>query len=423
MVTGLAAPASVGQRLLWMVQRHRSQTTTLSCPLLCRMRGPLDVARLAAAIDALVGRHEALRTTFAGRGHQLTQIIGDPAPLRPRTVAATEASLPDEVARELGTPLDPHEEPVRATLWRLTAGDHLLCLNMHHLVTDAWSCGVLFRELRALYSGAPVGALGPAPWQYREFVTWQEELLAGDGLARQRQYWLRRLDGARTVALPGPAAAPAPAGPAGVARADIPPAVTAAIRELARARGTTPFTVLLATFYARLAHLTGQRDLVVASLFANRVRPPARGTVGFLANMVLLRGAVPAGASFAELVSQAHGTVVGAFAHQELPFQLLPPDTVTAAGGARPDDVVFQVMTDTPHRGAAGGVDFELLVPEGIGSRFRFELTVVPVADGLRALLFYATDRVDPVTAERFVADYAAAAEAAAAHPNAPLPR
>jgi hypothetical protein len=399
-----------------MIHHYRPEFGALNCPLLCRLRGPLDVPTLIASVNGLAERHEALRTTFAGRGRTLTQLIHPHRPMPLEIDEVAERDLPAVIGAELGTRLDPAEQPVRARLWRVAHGDHVLCLTMHHLVTDAWSCGVALRDLRALYAlgvGAPGPALPALRWQYSDFIRWQNDLIAGDGLTRHRTYWHRQLAGLRLPRLPEPVELPAGAGhvaPAVVTHS-IPPSQVEALRALARAEHSTLFAVLLALFYRELHRVTGERDLAVASLFANRSRPEARDIVGFLANMVLLRAAVPAGGSFPDLVAQTHRAVIGAIAHQELPFQLLPVPPATGPA-RRADDIVFQVMTDPGHRETVGDVEFELLVPESIGSRFRFELAVAPVDGGLRLVLYHTTDRLEPGFAQRFVAAYAESARA-----------
>ncbi|HEU4425446.1 MAG TPA: condensation domain-containing protein [Pilimelia sp.] len=464
-------PASVAQRLLWMIRHYRSDFGALSCPVLCRLHGPLDPAALGAAVDGLTRRHESLRTTFAGRGARLRQLIHEPRPLPMATVdlgaqADPEAAVRDRIAAELRDPIDPGEWPARATLWRLGPASYVFCLNLHHLVTDAWSTGILLRDLAALYAGAttgsdpaagpggPGGSDGVAPgWQYADFAAWQQRLLDGEELGRHQAYWRRqlagsqlprlRLDGAAPGARPangaaaaggvaadgaaadgaaasGAAASGASAGD-GAVRLDLDRAVVAGLRELARVQHTTVFAVLLAGFHAHLSRLTGQGDLAVASMFANRSRPELRDTVGLLANMVLLRSRISPNASYADLVSQAHAAVIGAFTYQDLPYQMLPLDVVTPGGG-RADDVMFQVMTPVSHRIGGGGVDFELLLPDQIGSRFRFELTLTPVGEhDLRAVLFH-TDGT-PQAAAGFLQRYADLVAAGVRAPHAPLPR
>ncbi|WP_269440701.1 condensation domain-containing protein [Micromonospora tarapacensis] len=197
----------------------------------------------------------------------------------------------------------------------------------------------------------------------------------------------------------------------------------ARLRALARTQRTTLFSVLLAVFYHHLHRITGQDDLAVASMFANRSRPELRETVGLLANMVLLRARVGQAATFADLVGQAHAAAIGAFTYQDLPYQMLPLDVVQT-GGRRADDVLFNVMAEMDHRTTAADVGFELLVPPGLGSRFRFELAVAPVGPtDLRAVFYHSTAAYPGAEATAFLAGYADLAARLAAEPNAPLGR
>jgi hypothetical protein len=408
-----------------MIKHYRAGYGSLNCPVVCRITGPLDPEALQSAVDALVARHESLRTTFHGRGARLSQRVHSAQPLPVKThdlsthddpVAAGDTAL----AAELRTPIDPEQWPARAVLWRLAPETHLFCLNLHHLVTDAWSTGILLRDLSLLYERARGGQVAlPAPgWTPGEFVSWQKSLLAGEKLRRHQEYWRKQLAGARLPRLGRSTTEPEPAAAPRCDSIDLPREVVTGLRALARREQTTLFTVLLALFQAQLARTTGDGDVSVASMFANRTRPELRETVGLLAGMVLLRARVAEQPSFSALVRHCHSAVVAAFAYSDLPFQLLPGDIVDTGGG-RADDVMFNVMTETRHLRAGAGVSFELVVPTDIGSRFPFELALVPVGDAdLRAVLFRAPDRLDAAGGVSFLTGYADLAAAAVAQPD-----
>jgi hypothetical protein len=417
-----------------MIQNYRPEFGALNCPLLCRLNGPLDVDRLQRAVDALTARHESLRTTFAGRGKSLTQRVHQPRRLPLTQVDLAGPAAGDDLAAAIGTelaaPIDTTVWPARATLWRIADTRHVLCLNLHHLVTDAWSTGILLRDLCAAYGDeAP---LAPPGWQYGEFVGWQQRTLSGNQLRRHHDYWRRQLTGGQTPRLwwghadgagRAPDARPAPdAGPQSVAiPTDLAPALVTRLREVARRHRTTLFTVLLAAFYAELHRATGQSELAVGSMFANRSRPELRETVGLLANMVLLRTQISRARSFTDLVDQTHAAVIGAFAYQDLPFQMLPTGLLDTGRG-RADDVVFNVMADVQHTISAGGVEFELLVPDEIGSRFRFELALAPVGThDMRAVLFHAGGNLSEDACREFLTRYVATVDALTADPGRPI--
>lgn len=409
-MTSGAAPASIGQRLLAMIGHYRPDHGALNCPVLCRLRGPLDTEALRQALADVTAAHEALRTTFTGRGRALRQVVHEP-----REIPLTE---PDGgVAEELGRPIDVREWPTRAVLWRDGPDDHTLCWNMHHLVSDAWSAGIIFDALCDAYGAARGLPTEPArpTWQYRDFVRWQYEQCDGDGLDRHRAYWADRLSGLQLPRLPYTESG----GSGGVVGADLDAEVMAGLRRVAKEQRTTLFCVMLALYYAVLRQLTGQDDLAVASMFANRTRPETAATVGFLANMVVLRTAAGPRDTFPALVRATHATVAGALAYQEQPYQTLPMDRAEPGGG-RADDVVFQMMTEIGYSRTVAGLDVELLVPEDIGSRFEVELALVPRGDGMRAALFH-TARLSPETAADLVERYESAAAAVAGGAEVPL--
>jgi hypothetical protein len=410
-------PASVGQRMLWLMDRELGGAGALNYPVVAAVRGPVDGQRLGCALERLVARHEALRTTFARRGGLLTQLIHEPGAaavaVRDLSCAADPgAALEAELARETRTRVDPCREPFRFTAWRLGPDRHVVCLNLHHLVTDAWSCGVLLGDLaHALGGGADLPRVG---WQYRHYVRWQRSHLAGDGARADREYWAGRLSGLELPELP----LRAPGGGAeagGTARASLAGPAAAGLRALASSRRTTLFTVLLAVYYALLHRLTGRADLAIASLFANRTRPEVLRTVGFFANLVVLRTRVQAAGCFLDLLARTHETVGEARLHQGLPYYLLP-QAGQAAGGRRPDQVVFQVLPEIPPPAQAGDLEVEVRLAE-VASRFDLELAVLPRPDRLDLLLQWGPGRVEPGWAAGFVAAYASLASRVAEAP------
>ncbi|WP_199434058.1 condensation domain-containing protein [Qaidamihabitans albus] len=414
------ASASLGQRMLWALARHSSDKSVLNVPVLARLRGPLPLDRWRAALDRLVAEHETLRTTFDGAGHRLRQVVHPPAPVPLRVVeldgaADPEAALTEAVAEESARPIDPTVWPTRATLWRVAATDHVLSLNVHHLCTDTASSALLFHRLAELASGE---AGPPAPaWTYRRFARWQRERFASPAVAEQLGYWTDRLRGVWFTELPHPSGG---ADPGGRLTGELGTGLTDALRAVARTHSTTLFTVLLAIHYTVLHATTGHRDLTVSSIFANRGRPETEGTVGFLANMLVLRARIPRTGTFADLLREVHTTVSGAVRHQEVPYHLVPRPG-DAAGPARADEVVFQMITDRVGRVPAGPVEAEALVPEGVGGRFGLELGIVPVGEGMRVVLMAAANRFPQGLPATLLRRYLATAALVARTPSVPL--
>jgi len=411
-------PAAIGQRLLWMLGHYRGRHL-LTCPLLVRVHGPLAQATVTEAINILVGRHEALRTTLHRNGRHLHQRIH--AMLAPDVdVADLDGSpasaelLAANIAAELAAPLDMATSPLRVRWWRVTPNEHVLCLNMHHLVSDAWSSAILFDELTKLVVGGR-GATDSfeSRWQYADFVAWQDQLAANGVLERHRRYWEPQLAGIEPLPLGRESGTSGHR--TGVAVASIDRHTVDALEQRARAAKTTLFTMLLTAFGLLIHHETGREDITVASLFANRMKPELRGTVGFIANPVLLRTAVGATVPFAELLLRTHRVVVDAFVHQEYPIYLLP-SALLQRGTRRVDDVVFQMMPMAMRTVDHGALRVEPFPPESLGSRFELELTTVERREGVQCLLFYNEERFDRAWATRFLQDFGAVARAVAAH-------
>jgi hypothetical protein len=410
--------ASAGQRLLWLLDHYRGQEGRVNVPLGWRITEPLDEAALAAALDDLCIRHEALRTTYGALGRRLMQTVHGARSFDLRSVSAPAIGA-DEVEGALSRVrslarrnLDAARSPVQAALWRLGPADHLLLLNIHHLATDFFSGAVIARDLEALYelrSGLATAPLPPVQWQYADWSEWQRERFAAGRLEQLQGFWRERLAGARLPQLhadaapstPGPD--PSPAGTVGelergTVQLDFEPGTSAALRAAARSLRSTLFPVMLAVFFGQLHRVSGERDLTIASLFTNR-RPEVRESVGFFVNMVALRALVDPDAAFATLARTARGTVMQALANCELPIQMLPATALP--GGGRVDDVVFQFLeapAEPPRRRRFEPID--VAVPAG---RFALELVV---RAGDQCMLRFDPERFDTRWAMAFLDGY-----------------
>jgi NRPS condensation-like uncharacterized protein len=406
-------PATSGQRLLWFMDHYRGGAGALNCPVVLRLRGSLDRSALQSALDAITARHESLRTTFRGRGRRLTQVVHTPQPVVVSTVDLGDDGVDDSLFRlnlnaELKTRIDPEHWPVRVTLWRLGANDRVLCFNMHHLVTDGHSCGIFVRELHQQYDRALGRAcdLPPVGWQHARFAEWEAELLRNRNYARHLDYWQGQLANARILALPFAQLPSDQAGWRGETKAlDMDGPMVERMRSVARTYRTTPFTVMLAAYYAVLYRLTQETDISIGSVFLNRPFQEVQNTIGFFANLLVLRTRVPNRSSFAGLLRHSHGTVMDAFMHQALSYHMLPAN-IMQVGALRPDEVVFQMMTQPIGSSRMGDVDVEALLTDGVGNRFEFELAVLTTDRGLSTVVSYNRARVEPDWAESFLAQY-----------------
>lgn len=416
------AACSSGQRLLWFMDHYRGEDGALNCPAVLRLSGPLDRGWLVSTLNAIVARHEILRTTFRGRGRALQQVIQGVMEVQLcevdlRAEVDPQHALQPLLTAELRTRIDPTVCAFRATLWQLRADEHVFCFNMHHLVTDGPSYDIFVRELHQLYDAhATGGSMSVMPGQYVDFVRWEEQFVGSEQFNRHLGYWEAQLRGARMPMLPfAPRSESTPRVRCTHARA-LSPGVVLRLRDLARARQTTIFAVLLGLFYTLLYRLTGQRDLAVSSVFANRHAAEIRNTMGFVANLLVLRTRIPNAASFLDVLRSTHLTVTEAFTHQALSYYMLPAST-NQSGQLRVDELVFQ-MTQPLYSGPMGKVRAETLPVEGVGNRFDFELSVIADGECLTPVVSYNAARVEARWVEAFLDQYVTYALQLGSNPN-----
>ncbi len=324
------APLSFAQQRLWFLDQLSPGDPRFNILTAVRLRGVLRIPALARAVGEIVRRHEALRTRFATVDGQPVQTVDPPPRLEIPVLdlsglpGETREALLHELARdEAAAPFDLARGPLlRLRLLRLAPDHHALLLTMHQISVDRWSRGLLVQEVGALYKAADLPEL---PIQYADFAAWQREHLRGESLERLLGYWRERLAPPLPV-LDLPADRPRPAVQGSRGRMQfhvLPQAELREIQELARREGATLFMVLLAGFSALLHRYTGQEDLVVGSPIANRHRREIEGLIGFFLNLLALRLSARGGAAFRELLAEARATALGAFDHQELPFERL----------------------------------------------------------------------------------------------------
>ncbi|HEX8273629.1 MAG TPA: amino acid adenylation domain-containing protein [Longimicrobiaceae bacterium] len=329
-------PLSFAQQRLWVLERMDPGAATYNMAFPQRLRGPLRAASLRRALGEVVRRHEALRTRFPERDGTPVQVVDPPAPL-PLPAVDLAGLAEDARARELrrladadaAAPFDlAAGPPLRAALVRLGGEDHALLLAVHHAVSDGWSTGILFRELSALYGAFAAGVPSPLaepPVQYADFAVWQRAWLAGPRLERQLRWWTERLAGAPPLLeLPTDRPRTATRAPrSGRETLRVAPDAAAALRALAAREGATPFMVLLAAWQALLGRRAGQDDVVVGTPIAGRTRAETEGLIGLFVNTLALRADLSGDPPFAGLLARVRDTALGAFAHQELPFERL----------------------------------------------------------------------------------------------------
>ncbi|RKH37309.1 hypothetical protein D7Y23_39290, partial [Corallococcus sp. AB050B] len=295
-------PLSFAQQRLWLLDQLQPGDASYNIPTALQLSGHLDTEALRRAFEALVQRHEALRTTFHSHQDQPIQTIhaasGWTLPLV--DLSTLPEALREEEARRLANeearrPFDLARGPLlRATLARLAEDSHLLLVTMHHIVSDGWSMGVLVREMVAFYESFATGstpAFAPLPVQYADFATWQRDWLQGEALEAQIHFWKQQLSGA-PAALELPTDRPRPpvqSHRGATVDLHIPAQVSEALKTLAQREGATPFMTLLAAFQVLLSRYSAQDDVSVGTPIAGRTQAETEGLIGFFVNTLVLR--------------------------------------------------------------------------------------------------------------------------------------
>jgi amino acid adenylation domain-containing protein len=410
-------PVSFAQQRLWLVDRLEPGSPAYNIPYALRLRGALDLDALRRSLDALVERHETLRTTLEERGGVPVQVIHAPAPVALEVVeVADEAAAARLAAEEAARPFDLAAGPLlRCTLLRLAADDdHVVCFTLHHVVSDAWSSAVLVRELSELYGAFGRGeeaTLPELPVQYADYAVWQRAWLAGATLEEQVRWWRERLAGAPPL-LEVPTDRPRALGQSAAAEThsfSLPPELSAGLRALARQEGATLFMTVLAGWQALLGRRSGQDDVVVGTPVAGRTRCELEGLIGFFVNMLVLRTELGGGVTWRGLLGRVREGALGAYAHQDLPFERLVEEAATQRSLTHTP--LFQVTFALERAGRErkglrlGNVALEGFEGGGRAAQFDLDLTMMDAADALHGAVRYRTALFDAATIARLAGD------------------
>ncbi|MFE9971401.1 amino acid adenylation domain-containing protein [Streptomyces hirsutus] len=427
-------PLSFAQERLWFLDRTSDRGESYLLWYCWRVRGGLDRAAWQAALNDLVERQEVLRTALVESDGRPVQQVHDPVPVPLRWERAPQA--PDEQARveavrslavaHAERRFDLARPPLlRAGVWELSGDDHVVLLALHHAVTDGWSKGVLLDELGRRYAARLTGGGAPSaplPVQYGDFAVWQRDRADRGALEPQLAYWERVLENAPVLDLPTDRPRPpAFTGRGGAVEIELPRALVDRADALARERGATRFMVLLAAAQTVLARWTGQTDICVGTPVAGRGRLELEPLVGFFVNTVVLRTDLSGRPAFGTLVDRVRDVVLGAFDHQEVPFEQVVERLRPERDLSR--NPLFQAMVDVQESTEAGiglpgleTADFAL--PWG-SAKFDLTATFVVRPDRFALNVEYAADLFDPDTATRFARHVGRVLEALLADPTA----
>ncbi len=427
-------PLSFAQHRLWFLDQLEPGSTVYNVPIAVRIRGPLDVAALERSINEIIARHEILRTTFSTVEGEAVQII---APSSSHSLPVVDLSGQAESARaeqarrlareEAWRPFDLARGPlVRVTLLRLGQEDHVLLLTLHHIVSDGWSMKVLFRELSALYNAFSQNHPSPLsqlPIQYADFGAWQRQWLQGEILETQLSYWKKQLKDVVPLQLPTDRPRPALPSYRGARESiELSKELTQELKALSRSHDVTLYMTLLAAFQTLLFRYTAQDDIAVGAPIAGRTHDETEGLIGFFVNTLVLRSDLSGNPPFRELLGRVREVALGAYAHQDLPFEKLVEELQPERNlGHSP---LFQVMfvlqntvASAPVREFAG-IKLRLFGVESEPAKFDVMLTMREGAGGLKGSLLYNTDLFDEVTIKRMVGHFQTLLEGIVAHPE-----
>jgi len=429
-------PLSFAQQRLWFLHQWEPTSPFYNSPIALRLEGRLEVPVLRRTLHEIVGRHEALRTTFVNLEGAPAQRIQ--ARLRVALPVVDLSALAEDdreravrslAGQEARRPFDLSVGPLlRVTLLRLGAEQHVTLFTMHHIVSDGWSMSVLVKEVAALYPAFSEGRPSPLtelPIQYADYAVWQREYLQGEVLERQLDYWRKQMAGAPALLnLPTDRPRPHVQTYRGASyQFELEAELAAELRALSRREGVTLFMTLLAAFQVMLSRYAGQEEVVVGTAIANRLRRETEDLIGFFVNTLVLRTDFSGEPRFTELLRRVREVCLGAYAHQQVPFERLVEEL-------RPErslshSPLFQVALGLNN---APRVELQLpglqLSAVAVGdeeARFDLTLWVAEDAEELHGTWTYRTELFDAETIKRMTTHWETLLRSIVASPDAPL--
>ena len=427
-------PLSFAQERLWLLDRMGLVGTAYNFPLAIRLLGQLDEGALQRSFSELIRRHESLRTYFGEKDGVPHQLIEPPGPFELLREdlgdvvdsGQRELEIRHRIRRERLHRFNLSKGPLfRVVLVRMTSREHALLLTMHHIVSDGWSLGVLMDELSALYGAYASGHASPLselPLQYADFAIWQRQWLQDTLLQEQLQYWRKRLLGTPPqLELPTDRPRPAIESFKGAALTfEVPAKLSDTLKQLGRKEGATLFMVLLAAYQLLLSRWSGQHDIVVGSPIAGRRNRQVEGLIGFFVNTLVLRTDISEPLNFREFLQRVKEMTLGAYAHQDLPFEALVADLRPERNLTR--QPIFQVMITFENfpepRRELPGLTWTWTAAETATTHFDLTLYLSESSGGLLGTFEYATDLFDAATIERMASNFRTLLDGIVADPD-----
>ena len=431
---GRRLPLSFAQQRLWFLDRLQPESPLYNIPAALRLRGRLDLEALEKSFELIVRRHEILRTVFDEENGEPYQVISDQVRLPIEVVDLRE--IPDEqiesellrlAVEDSLRPFNLRKGPLlRVHLLRFREDDHGLLVTMHHIVSDNWSTGLFVKEFMSAYTAFAAGREPELPElvvQYADYAAWQRKWLRGKTLEKQLSYWKEKLAGIPPV-IDLPLDKPRPGFQTyngSFELFEIPADLAAQLRELSRRQDVTLFMTLLAAFFALLHRYSGQDDICVGSPIANRNRKETENLIGFFVNTLVLRANLSGNPKFTELLQQVKETTLGAYAHQDLPFEMLVEELHPERDMSHsPLFQVMFVMNNAPvSRLELPGLEISVLDVDNGTAKFDLILNVTELGEGpLQCKLEYNTDLFVRDTVRRLLSHYLTVLGQVAAEPE-----
>ncbi|MCA2217971.1 non-ribosomal peptide synthetase [Jidongwangia harbinensis] len=430
-------PLSSGQEQLWFLDQLAPGRSTYTIAGAVTLAGALDTGALQRSLDALVARHESLRTRLVGVAGRPTQVIDPPAGCPLPVTDLTAVPTADREARWRELAREEAERPfaldrgplLRARLLRVAADRHVLVVAVHHTVFDGWSFGVLLQELSSWYAAEVADRpadLPPPAVQFADYAVWERERLRGEALDELVGYWRDNLAGAPVLQLPTDRPRPLvqtyDGDSAGI---DLDADLLDGLKALGRREGSTLFVTLMTAFQVLLHRYTGQDDIVVGTVSANRTRPELAPMIGYLVNTLPIRGDLSGDPGFAEALQRVRTATLGAYAHQDLSFARMVDALRVPRDPSRSPifQVGFMLAEDQRHHLDTGGLTWTS--EELAGSAAKFDLLVSAVESGgrLHVGVSYATALFDAATVGRLLGHFEVLLRGVVADPRRPLSR
>jgi amino acid adenylation domain-containing protein len=426
-------PLSFAQERLWFLYQLEGASATYNIPAALCLRGDLNLDAFEHTLSEIVRRHEVLRTSFHSVNGTSVQVIHPEVSLNVERVdlqhlqkTEQETVLKQQVQKLAIKPFDLERAPlIRCCIWQLSNNEHVFAINMHHIVSDGWSIGVLVQEVSALYPAFCAGEVSPLlelEIQYADFAQWQREWLSGEVLEQQLQYWTSQLQGAPEL-LQLPLDRPRPSVQTyqgATASFTLGQELAQKLQALSRQTGSTLFMTLMAAFVTLLYRYSGESDVVIASSIANRNRSEIESLIGFFVNTLVLRTRLEDNLSFDQLLKQVRETTLQAYEHQDVPFEQI----VEALRPQRSmsHSPLFQVMFDLQNTPLGevelSGVKLSEVKQESTAAKFDLTLSVTETSIGLECEWEYNTDLFDRSTIERMASHFENLLSAIVANPH-----